>query len=45
MFARARSSADESLTLERGWISQELEKRDQATERRFGVDMVPEIHE
>jgi hypothetical protein len=45
MFARARSSADESLTLEREWISQELEERDQVTERRFGVDMVPEIYE
>jgi len=42
MFARARSSAvDEASTVECGWISQEREKRVQATERRFGIDMLP----
>jgi len=45
MFARTRSSADEAAAVECEWISQELKKRDQATERRFGVDMVPEIYE
>jgi hypothetical protein len=43
MFARAHSfAACEASTAEREWISHELEKRVQATERQFGIDMVPE---
>ncbi len=42
-FAKAHSSVVyEASTAEHEWISYELEKRVQATERQFGVDMVPE---
>ncbi len=43
MFAKAHASANKVSTVEREWINQEIEKRLQAKERRFGIDMVPEI--
>ena len=44
MFADARASAvDQASTASCEWISQELERREQVAERRFGIDMVPDI--
>lgn len=35
----------EYVQTEQGWINQELKRRAEATERRFGIDMVPESDE
>jgi len=44
MSARAHSSvADEESAVECECINQELERRLRAMERRFGIDMAPEI--
>ena len=44
MFADVRASAvDQASMAWFEWISQELERRKQVAERRFGIDMVPDI--
>jgi len=47
MFARSqvRRRLTECERAKRRWFDQELERRAQATERRFGIDMVPESDE